>query len=388
MKLKITLLQFFIIIFSNAQIVLQENNTPHSSTYENIRMYNNSGISIPIEAENQIYDYSTLPNPTGNLTVNFNPATREGFDSFTRYFLGDAFLGDIALESEYYSKKDATGIMEVGSYKLPQNINLESITGNNLDFLNFPGGSNIFPIPFYTVMFPTSFGMSWSSDTHFQTDFLLTVTAFGLENTPGSQNQVATNTSEVVGWGELILPTPNGPSIPYNTLLIKNQEVIVSNYFINDSPAPASLLEAFGVSQGETLTQNVYYFYAEEFEVPIFTIVMSEDLSTVNFSYYDSTFLQTLGVNDVSFSKNSVIAYPNPVKVGSIVYFNQIKTVEETELFIYSTIGQLIYKTSLLNSESETLSWSIPLDFQKGLYRYSLHTKNSNQLYSGKLIIQ
>lgn len=341
MKTKITITACLMgLMFANAQITLDENNVLHSTNYTEDRDYIFSGIAVPQEGVDQVYDYSSLSLPTSTITKTFEPVTRPEYSNSTRFFIGATSLGPISLSAEYYELQDATGLYETGSYTLPSTQNLQALTGNSNDFIEFPGNSQVFEQPATNLSFPASFGMSEVSNYDFVTNYELTVAAFGLSATPGQNIQSVVNTTEVVGYGELILPVPGGQSIPYDVLLVKEERVITNNVFLGGAPAPDALLSAFGLTQGQTDTVAFYTFYAENYEVPIMRIIMNEDFTETDQMYYDMDLLQTLGVANNEFS-NSLKIFPNPASDRvSITQDSNLETFNMIE--IYDLLGKQV----------------------------------------------
>ncbi|MDV7400435.1 hypothetical protein RZS08_53970, partial [Arthrospira platensis SPKY1] len=111
----------------------------------------------------------------------------------------------------------------------------------------------------------------------FPVNFNLTVSSFGLNNSPGQFVQYLEKKDSVVGSGDLIIPTLNGASIPYPILLVKSQTNVIDSVFLGGAPAPAALLMAFGLTQGSSYTDNYYYFYSPNFERPLMQLSMNSN---------------------------------------------------------------------------------------------------------------
>lgn len=370
----------------NAQITLTQSNVSHSSSYNDVRHIDASGITVPIHGSAVVYNYASLSGATVD-TIPYMPATRTGFTGFTRFNWGAALLGGIPLYSEYYTHMDATGVARVGSYKLEQHVGLGSITGSNSDSLHFPGNNTIFAQPNYDIKFPCTYGDQWSSNYIYHTDFLITVGLFGLNKTPGSRVQYAFQTDSVVGYGTLTLPTDNGPSAAYEVLVIKRSRVYIDSTFLNGSPAPPSLLAAFGLTQGDTIRTNQYVFYAAGFERPLLTIDMSTDWTTPTRSIYGSVGVYPLGITTKGFSSNLNI-YPNPVEPSGTIRIDISDIAPRSILQVYNTIGQLIYSATISDNGQGTMDWSVPTDLNAGTYFLSLHDPLGKPVSTGKLLIK
>ena len=384
MKKTITTLTLFVgFLFSYAQITLDQSNVPQSGTYTETRDYVFSGIALPAEGANQVYDYSSMPLPTTTVNINYLPATRPEFSNSTRYSVRNAFLGPIAVSGEYYTSIDANGLYDTGAYVLPSSQSLQAITGNPSDVIIFPGNVTAFIQPSVIIPFPASFGSQVVSNFDFVTDFQLTVGAFGLNSTPGQSIQSVVRTVEVVGSGQLTLPVPSGQSIPYDVLLVKQQEVITNNVLLGGAPAPDALLNAFGLTQGQVTTISEYMFYAENYEVPIALFIMDENFTQVDQMFYDMDLLQVLSVNQNEF-ENSISMYPNPAS-------NQINITRQSNnkpidaVNIYDISGKFVKSVDKNQFSDASSRINIDVsDLSNGTYLVKI---NSGNLYTTKKMV-
>jgi hypothetical protein len=384
MKKTITTLTLLVgFLFSNAQITLDQSNVPQSGTYTETRDYVFSGIALPAEGANQVYDYSSMSLPTTTVNINYQPATRPEFSNSTRYFVGNGVVGPIAVSAEYYTSIDANGLYDTGSYVLPSSQSLQTITGNANDVIVFPGNLSAFSLPSANLPFPATFGSQVSSNFDFVTDFQLTVGAFGLNSTPGQNVQSVVKTVEVVGYGQLTLPVPSGQSIPYDVLMVKQEEVITNNVFLAGAPAPQALLNAFGVTQGQVTTNAAYVFYAENYEVPIAFFIMDENFTQVDQMFYDMDLLQVLSVNQNEF-ENSISMYPNPAS-------NQVNITRQSNnkpidaINIYDISGKFVKSVDKNQFSDASSRINIDVsDLSNGTYLVKI---NSGNLYTTKKMV-
>lgn len=371
-------------ILASAQITLDQNNMPHSANHSDIRATNTTAIAIPAHGANLMYDYSTLSNADVD-TIPYIDATRTGFETYTRFNYGSTMLAQLQLFSEYYTHKLTDGIARVGAYKLPETFNISTISGGPNDELVFPGGSSIFVNPSYQVKFPSTYGTTWTASFKYQTDFALSVAAFGLTNAPGQQRQYVSQVDSVVGWGQLRVPTTSGVSIYYDVLLMKQQLTFIDSVFLNGSPAPAPLLSAFGLAQGQTGASNSYVFYAAGFERPLLIIGMSNDWQTAERSFHTANGLATFGLNEMdNFTKATV--YPNPTAAGSTVYFDALPNGNTTDLWVFDVYGKVVHRESLSSNGATNMQWQVPANYKAGIYMYQLW-ENGNCRH-GKLIVE
>lgn len=380
MKRRITTLIVLLMsfVYANAQITLDASNVPHNTSYLEGRDYVFDNLPTIVEGPNQIYDFSSMPTPIGSLDTEYFPVTRPEFiNNSTRFDLGFPELGPIELSAEYYTLKDQNGIYETGSYTIPQTSSLQPITGNANDFIEFPGNVTIFTTPSTILSFPHTFGTNITSSYTFITEFELTVASFNLSATPGENLQSAVQTTETVGYGQLILPMAGGQSIPYDVLLVKEVRTATNTINLAGAPAPDALLNAFGLTQGQSSNFAQYLFYTENYEAPILTVLLEDDLVTPDQLFYDIQILQldNLSVDENEFS-SSISLYPNPASNLINISFNATDASVE-QIVIYDLSGRVmknIAKNTLNNSSQ------IPVDIQdlaNGTYLMKISSNNN-----------
>jgi hypothetical protein len=338
-------------------------------------------VTAPAHGTNRTWDYSGLM-ADDNFQMSYQAATRSGFTSYNRFYLGNAYLGMIPMTSEYYTQITADGLFEVGSYKLPQAIGIGSFSGSSSDTLRFPGSNNIFSNPAALLKFPCTYGNTWNADHEFNTPFSLSVGAFALNNTPGSQRQRVYQTDSVVGWGKLILPTASGPSNPMDVLLVKVSKFYVDSYFLAGNPAPAALLAAFGLAQSDTGYLHSYEFYAAGGEMSLLSIWVDADWDPYGFQYRSN------GIFPLADNKHEVqntAVYPNPATAGQRLFVDVSNASNNLQMNLFDLQGRSVYTWS----GSATAAGNgilLPATLSGGNYIFRL-SSNGAVLQNGKLTI-
>lgn len=384
MKKSITsVLALAIVSAASAQLTLTSANTPHSPSYEDDRnIFTNAGA--PEHGESMEYDYSNIITSSSDV-IPYMPAERSGFEGFTRFSYGSTLLGGIPLFSEYYTHKDATGIYRTGSYKLPQDVGLGTITGNDSDTLNFPGNNSIFENPAFDILYPASYGSTWESEFLFEVHFNLTVAAFGLNNVPGYRLQYCQQTDSVVGSGTLKLPGGSLGSFEYPVLLVKRSLNYIDSTFLGGAPAPEALLSAFGLTQGQASVSNTYYFYSPDFERPLLYFLMSSDWENVEFSYYSPKGIEHLSTNSLNATNSNI--YPNPVQSGSVLNVTLNSVYEPAKIRIISLNGTEILNETIATTHSESFSIQIPSSASNGIYICQILDQNGAIILNNMITI-
>lgn len=378
-----TLLSLAVVSLASAQLTLTGANTPHSPSYEADRnMF--SGGAIPQHGNNVTYDYSNVTTSNSDM-IPYMPAVRAGFESSTRFSYGSTPLGGIPLFSEYYTHKDATGIHRTGSYKLPQAVGLGTLSGNNSDTVHFPGNNSIFANPVYDIKFPASYGSTWESSYMFDVDFNLTISAFGLNGTPGYRHQHCLKTDTVVGSGTLKLPGGSQGSFEYPVILVKSTISYIDSTFLGGAPAPDQLLSALGLTQGFQSSINEYYFYASDFERPLLYLSMSSNWENILFSYYSPKGVEHLSTNSLS-SINSNI-YPNPIQSGDVLNVSMNSALEPSKIQIFGLNGTTILSQDIHTMQGNSFSIQLPQNAASGIYICQVVDANGAIILNNKITI-
>ncbi|TVR79141.1 MAG: T9SS C-terminal target domain-containing protein [Saprospirales bacterium] len=380
---------FTILCFSwsiTAQITLDAENVIHQPDLLDVRSVAVGSIMVPEAGENNLYDYSNL-NIVGIDTFIYFPADDPNFSNAIRYFTGSPSLGPISLTSDYYSGMSVEGKFNLGSYLRPQKETLVAFTGNLNDSINFTGTYSVFEEPDYLLKFPTTYGDSWSNRFVFNTETEITVNAFFLNEAPVLNKQICEREVQVVGWGEIILPLPEGGiSAPYEVLLVRDQLTYLDSFFLGDDPAPLMLLDAFSLQQGGISSSNSYHFYGEGFDQPIFTIHMDSDFRQPLFaSVRNSDLLSSVGE---TFARAETRVFPNPVGEKQSVKIEFEDGFQPTVLILMDLSGREVYRLSSPEFFGNLLSFDLPPHLSSGIYFYHMRDEKNILEGNGKIIVE
>ncbi|WP_027001324.1 hypothetical protein [Hugenholtzia roseola] len=116
------------------------------------------------------------------------------------------------------------------------------------------------------LKFPLRYGNNNTEESKLIEKYTLDVAGFGISNAPVERTIEYVTASEVVGWGKVSLPQG---AIATNTevLLVKNTEKYTNTYYLNGELAPAPLLAALNITQGNVVEYVDYFFVSKEFGV-------------------------------------------------------------------------------------------------------------------------
>ncbi len=262
----------------NAQVTIKKSNFPVQPGTDIYYSKSNTDIATPSEGPNQVWDYSGIPLGTQFSSQNEDATNDPDIPNASIRVLGNLNFQGFKIPNYVYQSLDETGYKQVGLKSLDTTFPIDSITGGPNDVLRFPpiarpheGGTGDL------LRFPASYKDKWTDTYIAYTDFELTVGLFGLDQQPGVDKQYLTHTSEVVGYGELIIPLEDGtPSDPVEVLLIKSTTTRIDSFFLGGFPAPDALIGAFGTTQGAVTDLGVdYSFYTPDF--PEVVLFISQD---------------------------------------------------------------------------------------------------------------
>lgn len=374
----------------SAQITLTaENYGVQDSVILNDTLYSEGAFvpEIPTGGENQTWDYSAVQ--------------ADQFISFLTFPVPEedtCFVGaqsqrpvNFSFQAFQYPGTGYTAYEEGGRFDLGFKTDgakfaLTGITGNPMDTLDI--------LPRTTqaretlIPFPATFG-TIAQDTFVQTAPLaLTVSAFGLNQTPAAQTVTTTNKVEVIGYGNLILPTLSGvPSESMEALLTRVTTVDVANYTLAGSPAPAALLQAFGVSQNETNTTVNYFFHVEGMGRSAARLLSFNGNTQYRFEFRGVPPSVPSSVANVG-SLEPLRFSPNPVHPGEVLQLTPPIGVSDGILRLLDIQGRTIAENPFRSFPGDNIDFRIPATVGPGLYIQQVLNERGQLVSVGKVLVQ
>lgn len=238
-------------------------NKPGAATYNTFEVnLTNTPVSIPARGDKQTWDvtglsetFVTPSQPAISVSnASFPTATygRSGMEYFS------AGGGTASTPSVYYRELSDAGVYNLGYSIQACTLNAASIGGT----LTYPAqaipftGTTKLPI----LKFPAKYG-----DSTYTTNLLLTLNftanapALGVNNLPAQRTEKSTVTNSIMASGTIKLKDLGS----FPVIVQKQVVTVVYNYFLGGAPAPAALLGAIGLTDGESTTTIKYDFYAK-----------------------------------------------------------------------------------------------------------------------------
>lgn len=261
---------------------------------------------------------------------------------------------DISNELDFNANK----VEDKGVYVYAQGYGLDSFTGNTADSLVFPVQGYVFAQPRTILSFPFTANSAWHSTTRAAVDFNLTVTAYNLNKTPGKHVYHTIQNDSIVGWGKLTVHTANGSSIPYDVLMDRVERYAIDSFYLAGSPAPAALMSAFGITQGQkTDVRYMYNFY----RAGSFNYLMRLYFGSDNtYSAIQTAWIHTdnLTTTDVETAPAySTLLYPNPTNGSQLNIQVLGKNIALTQYAVIDMMGRVVQtgKPQITGSESVSI---------------------------------
>jgi hypothetical protein len=348
-----------------AQITLNSDNFVRADNFTDTLFTTfGSAVAFPEAGEDMLWDYSFLPVDSG-IVFDYTAGSDPALPGSSSYEIGGIALGPFNVPSLAWHRTDESRWERSGETLTDTTLSVTPLTGGPSDVLHFVGGTQPYlPEGANTLPFPTTFSDTWNTTYRRKVPFELTVAAFGLNATPGSFEQDITFEREVIGYGQLRLPTyPEGRGKPIDVLLVRSYETIVDSIFLGGQPGPPPLISAFGLEQGAINRDTIYVFYGlSERGASLLTLAKSTDEAT----YRSAQFEPATGVGNPSLI--SLGASPNPLAVGAELSIVPSQPVlVGTVLELYDMSGRSVLRHSV-EARSERISLRVPAGLPSGFY--------------------
>jgi hypothetical protein len=388
---KITLPLFLLTsFFSYGQITIQSTDVPiPTDDYPTLSITPTSTATI---GTNKIWDFGSFvgSNPgVLNYAIEIDPFfTSQGIDVFsntTKAFNAD-FSYDIAYEYDF----NTNAVDDKGMYVYKQAYELSTFTGSNLDSLVMAEQKYILPIARTYMKFPMTMGTAWNTISARSVDFKLTVAAASLSNTPVQHRFNIVRSDSIVGWGKLSVHTGSGASVQYDVLVDKLAQYAVDSFYLAGSPAPTSLLAAFGVTQGQmTDKQYAYHFYRKGATNYLMRLWYSDDNTYTNLAgaFIAGDGLTTVGIGEKDQVNYASVLFPNPTNRDEINIQILGKQFLNTTFTISDITGKLVSTGTTLTRNGESLVVILDPSISNGQYFVKINDLDGNMIVNEKVQI-
>jgi hypothetical protein len=380
MKFLLKLSIFFLVpnaIYSQSAITFFSPDMPIPTTGFNYDEFTALNPTQPTIGVNKSWNYATY---FGNSpsSVDFYPEvdpfyTAAGVDVYFQSF--KTLSPNLGLGYLFYSELDfnQNGVDDKGIYIDEQVFSLEALTGSITDNLTFPLQGYLTNGARRVVKFPMTNSTHWTSSVRKANDFTLKVAAFGLNNTPCQHVYTIVRQDSIVGWGKLRVHTATGPSIAYDVLIDKLKQYSIDSFYVAGAPAPAALMTAFSVSQGQISdVTHQYNFYRLGSYSYLMRFHYGADASYTNLEYAyintDNLTTETTGISETTENTYSTVLFPNPSNGSEINLTILGKDLDNVSYTITDLSGKILQSADNQVTLGNTLTVKLANELSNGMY--------------------
>jgi hypothetical protein len=337
-------------------------------------------VIVPSEGEGQVWDFSYLDPVETRVREYLSAAADTVLPNAFQKENTNLFFQAFPIPSTIYTGLDDEGWYDLGRVTTTVKYPIAQITGSPTDTLAFPGFTQQYPGRINSIQFPLAYGDEWEQMHVEQTPFELTVAAFGLNQTPGRNVRRLTELREVVGSGEILLPRgENEPQLAAEVLMVRVTTTVLDSFFLGGAPAPAPLLGAFGISQGQVSVLIRYVFYRPGVAAPVADIF--GDTRYITFRPQTAEEIVSVRENFLP----SVRYYPNPIAAGTPLTIEAGQPLGSGQVEILDLQGRSVFQKVFTAEGGQSLTLDLPANLHTGLYVYHLRNTAGQLIWSGRL---
>ncbi|MDO7877423.1 T9SS type A sorting domain-containing protein [Hymenobacter sp. ASUV-10] len=292
-------------------ITLTQSNFPATATATD--SWNNAlatNVAAPGLGANQTWNYASLQGVAPDVRSYAAPAAGSPFPAATRTVNSSLTLGVINLNRTSYQQLSASGLSNLGQSNPTQRYSLQQVTGSSSDSLIVPAQSAT--ANYQIVSFPFTTGSRLRQTYRVGVIGRVKVPAFFLNNAPMRLVQRIVRVDSVAGWGTVLLPAASGGTASVRALLVRRKYVQTDSLYLNGQPAPAALVSALNLQQGQ---QTVYYsdwFYRENSGQTLLELYYPNASYQAPNEIYYSTEASLVSATRSALTLTGISAYPNP----------------------------------------------------------------------------
>lgn len=299
-------------------ITLTQSNFPATATttdsWSNALTTN---VAAPSLGASQTWNYANLQGILPDTRTYAAPAAGSPFPGATRTVNNSLTLGVVNLTRLNYQQLSATSLSNLGQSNPTQRYSLQQVTGSNTDSLIVPAQST--PANYQIISFPFTAGSHLRQTYRIGVVGRLKVPAFFLNNAPMRLVQRIVRVDSVAGWGNVLLPAANSGTASVRALLVRRKYVQTDSLYLNGQPAPAALITALNLQQGQQTVTYSDWFYRENSGQTLLELYYPNASYQAPNEIYYSTEASLLSTSRSAALLTGINAYPNPAPTGGSV---------------------------------------------------------------------
>ena len=244
-----------------------------------------------------------------------------------------------------------------------------------------------YPTPASILKFPMTMGTGWTNTLRRSVMMKLTLNNYNIINTNFEKRSREVRLDTVVGWGDVITPAGTGASVPYRCLLVNRYVTVSDSFYLGGAPAPAALLQAFGLSQNQKTygTRRLFWRANEIFPQIQFVYGSANFTNPTGFTWnlHGQQAVATESRNDAN--RSSLYVFPNP-STGE--QFQIVPSKQEPMRLTVTNIAGSVVAEFQLGASSNTVEIPLTQMLPKGLYVVNVEYTVSKTREQTKLVVQ
>lgn len=343
---------------------------------------------MPAEGQDVIWDFSSGV-VTDNISSEYIAADNPDFPNALNSRLRGLIFQVFAFDAYEYEGLNEDAYFVIGRTIEEATFPIGAITGGANDELKFVGGNFEYPGQQDFARFPLNYQDSWTNIYEQPLHFELTVAGFGLNAAPGVNRRYFEEHREVVGVGSFIFPDADGEaSLPVPGYLIRAERTAIDSVFLGGAEAPAPLMDAFGLTQGATVTDVIYVSYTPGLGTPMLSLDgIGNQVHNLIYRPSGLAFgVDPTSVEDITLEGLSV--YPNPTSGGQRLNIQAATSQQVAAVQVLALSGQRICE-EFVNTDIQTgTSIVLPNHIVPGMYFVNLVDARGASLGQKKLMVR
>ena len=310
---------------------------------------------------NQTWDFSALA-PMGAAYTRSWPAALPN-PAYPQATLGGGYtvpLGPLQIQGNNFLGYTAAGLVQFGSALAKQSFSLGAISGNPQDSLLFPAQNLPYAPPLVVQELPSTAGTTNDQFHRSVTNLQISIAAFGLNRAPARYVQRFTRRDSVIAWGTARVPVAGqtGGSVPIPVLLRRSYTIQQDSFFVNGQPAPALLLTALGLTQGNTVTRvDDVFLRASSPQAVVYVAYTQPNRTQATITVSAETTIP-LG-RPALVAEAPAELWPNPAAAGQSVRVAVPGFTQPTSARLLDALGRLVLAATLRPGEPLPLPASL-----------------------------
>jgi hypothetical protein len=343
-------------LHSQAQtaITLTQSNFPATATATD--RWNSAlatNVAAPALGANQTWNYASLTGVTPDVRTYAAPVAGSAFPAATRTVNTSLTLGVVDLNRLSYQQLSASGLASIGQSNPTQRFSLQLVTGSPTDSLIVPAQSA--PVNYQVVSFPFTAGSHLRQTYRIGVTGLLKVPALLPTNTPLRLVQRIVRVDSVAGWGDVLLTTASSGTVSVPALLVRRKYVQTDSLYLNGQPAPALLIAALNLQQGQQTVTYSDWFYRENSGQTLLELYYANDSYQAPNEIYYSTEASLLGSRS-ALARTGISVYPNPTTSGQLLQLTAADGRPQTvQLAIRDAVGRTLATGTATTGQPTTI---------------------------------